>query len=87
MASLLAKWIARLCAAAHPACERPPRRRLRRRAEAAAAGRLDHEHVAGAHLDLAGRAEFLARAVGALDPVAPGAPGAPPATPNGGTRR
>ena len=65
----------------------PRRTCLRHRAEAAAARRLDDEHVARLHLDLAGRAELFPRAIGALDPVAPTAPGAPPAMPNGGTRR
>src|SRR5690242_13662148 len=41
-----------------------------RRPESAAAGRLDDEHVAGSHTDLECGAEFLARPVGALDPVA-----------------
>src|SRR5205823_6499875 len=43
-----------------------PRRCLHRRAEAAAAGGLDHEHVAGVHRHRAGRAEVLARTVAAL---------------------
>src|SRR6266480_3970617 len=37
----------------------------------AAAGGLDHEYIARLHFDLKGRAEFFARSVGALDPVAP----------------
>src|SRR5882757_7295970 len=38
-------------------------------AEAAAARCLNHEHVAYEHFDLAGRTEFLARSVGAQDPI------------------
>jgi hypothetical protein len=40
------------------------------RAEAATTGRLDDENVAGVHLDLTCRAEFLDAAIHALDPVA-----------------
>src|SRR5205814_4565511 len=36
----------------------------------AAAGRLNHEDIARAHLDLARRAELFARSVDALDPIA-----------------
>src|SRR5437016_800222 len=40
------------------------------RTVAAAAGRVDHEYIAGAHLDFARRTVFLTAAIRALDPVA-----------------